>query len=64
MEASVTSSDNEEEKEFKDGPIRESPAKYRPLKEDHPEIVVEKSKSKLERLLAQSDIFDCLRRIN
>lgn len=29
-----------------------------------PEVIVEKSKSKLERLLAQPDIFECLRRIN
>jgi hypothetical protein len=58
-EASATESEGEEELKHH-SPEKRSPVKHIPI----PEIIVEKSKSKLEKLLAQADIFDCLRRIN
>ncbi len=39
-----------------------SPVKQ--AREEPPEVIVEREKSKLQKLLAQPDIFDCLRRIN
>lgn len=44
----------------------ESISKYQspPKNQEGNKALVEKNKSKLEKLLAQSDIFDCLRRIN
>jgi len=51
-EVGVTSSDEEEDEESKEkGDIRLSPVKHT-LNESKPEIIVEKSKSKLEKLLA------------
>lgn len=34
------------------------------MSQEEKEVLIEKNKSKLEKLLAQPDIFDCLRRIN
>jgi hypothetical protein len=48
--------EEEESKEY----LQRSPIKS----QEEVRAVVDRNKSKLERLLAQTDIFDCLRRIN
>jgi len=47
--------EEEESKRFMQSPVKS---------QEEVRAVVERSKSKLEKLLAQADIFDCLRRIN
>ncbi len=53
------------EKEVADDEESKEERKVDPVvREHHRKEVLKKSKTKLEKLLAQSDIFDCLRRLS